>query len=229
MRVVASSRDEPRLRAVAEMVAPGSTVADVGSGDGRLARMLASRGCTVIATEKTRGQTRRLTTAISGTTVRVVEGFGLRPLRDLCLDVVVISGLGSRNIARILEDAPAALPWSLLLQPMQDPEALAHALRRLNRGVGRARLVRSRSRIYPVLEVPLGLGWNGGPVGRREDLLPWFSDDPLWDAWRDEVLQRGQRAGARASDPGGRRRLHGEDCGPRRDVGHASTSLASKI
>lgn len=181
---------EPRLRAVAHLVPPGSAVADVGSGDGRLARWLLTRGCIVTATEKTRAQACRLADAVSGTAIEVVEGFGLRPLQSRHLDLVVMTGLGGRRIARILEDPSVAPSWSLLLQPMQDLTALSQALRRLNRGIGRACLVRSRGRLYPIVEAPLGVAWNGGPPGLLDGLGPWLRSDPLWSVWRDHALHR---------------------------------------
>ena len=109
-----------RLRAVAAAVpvAAGS-VADVGAGDGQLARHLSSVGLRVIATERRPGPYSRLRAALPKIECR--QGEGLEVLQPGEVEGVVVAGLGGHTIARILKGSPAvaqALEW-LVLQPQQ--------------------------------------------------------------------------------------------------------------
>lgn len=179
----------------------------MGAGDGRLSRHLAARGHVVVATELSRAQAVRLTTALYGTAVPVLEGFGLRPLAGMPFDVVVAAGLGGATLARILTDRLASPRWSFLLQPMQDLGALSRGLRALDRGVARAVLVRSNGGLYPILEAPLGLGWNGGAPGLSDDLGMWLERDPLWAEWLARIADARRRALERTSDARRRQQL----------------------
>jgi tRNA (adenine22-N1)-methyltransferase len=99
-------------------------VADVGAGDGQLARHLASRGLRVVATERRPASFARLRAALPDVDCRMGEG--LAALRPGEVDGVVLAGIGGHGIARILDAAPAvtaSLGW-LVLQPQQHPEAL---------------------------------------------------------------------------------------------------------
>jgi tRNA (adenine22-N1)-methyltransferase len=118
-----------RLRAVAAAVpASARAVADVGAGDGQLARHLAARGLRVIATEARPGPFGRLRAAAPELDCRL--GAGLEPLRPGEVEGVVLAGLGGHRIASILEASPAlasALAW-LVLQPQQHAAGLVQWL-----------------------------------------------------------------------------------------------------
>jgi tRNA (adenine22-N1)-methyltransferase len=120
----------PRLRAVAAAVpADARSVADVGAGDGQLARHLASRGLRVVATEGRPGPFARLCGAAAGLDCRL--GPGLEPLRPGEVEGAVLAGLGGHRIVSILEASPevaGALDW-LVLQPQQHASRLVEWLR----------------------------------------------------------------------------------------------------
>jgi len=120
-----TSRLSIRLRAVAAAVPAGArSVADVGAGDGQLARHLAGRGLRVVATEGRPGPYGRLRAALPHLDCRL--GDGLEALRPGEVEGAVLAGLGGHRIAAILAASPAvvsALDW-LVLQPQQHAEAL---------------------------------------------------------------------------------------------------------
>jgi tRNA (adenine22-N1)-methyltransferase len=119
------ARLTPRLRALAAILpAETCSVADVGAGDGALARHLAERGLRVVATELRPGPFLRLRERAPGLDCRL--GDGLEALRPGEVEAVLIAGLGGRTIAAMLERSDAvvrSLRW-LVLQPQQHAEAL---------------------------------------------------------------------------------------------------------
>ena len=142
-----------RLRAVASLVPPGSRVADIGTGHGRLPHWLlaGSRITHCIATERTRESGSRLTTLALPPGLDVRFGDGLRVLRpEDRVDVLILSGLGARSIIGILDGdrGPASSIGRLVLQP----QAEAGRLRRWLVGNGRTivaeRMARERGRFY---------------------------------------------------------------------------------
>jgi tRNA (adenine22-N1)-methyltransferase len=115
-----------RLRAVLDLIPARGSVADVGSGHGRLAAALAWTGRRVIATERTPSTVGGLRRDLSrlGTVLPVRMGEGLQAMQPGEVDTVVIAGLGGRSVLRILEQGEW-LPRRLVLQPMQDQEMVA--------------------------------------------------------------------------------------------------------
>jgi len=100
------------------------SVADVGAGDGQLARHLAARGLRVVATERRPASFARLHAAVPDLDCR--QGEGLAVLRPGEVEGAVVAGMGGHRIIRILAEAPEvarALDW-LVLQPQQHPEQL---------------------------------------------------------------------------------------------------------
>ncbi|MDQ6743691.1 MAG: class I SAM-dependent methyltransferase [Candidatus Dormibacteraeota bacterium] len=114
----------PRLRAVAAAIpASAGAVADVGAGDGQLARHLSARGRRVVATERLPGPFVRLQATSPGLDCRL--GDGLSVLRPAEVDCVVLAGMGGRTIARLLRASMRSSPAlvaalrCLVLQPQQ--------------------------------------------------------------------------------------------------------------
>lgn len=108
-RLTCGSPNRGRLAAVAALVPPGSRVADVGTGHGLLAlRLRASgRAAHCVATER---NTRLLTEArrravdrLPGVELRAGDGLAALDPADR-IDVVVLAGMGSRKMIRILAD-----------------------------------------------------------------------------------------------------------------------------
>lgn len=128
-------RLSPRLAAIAELIAPGSRVADVGTGHGKLPLALLSSGSAAycLGTERSVTLLRQVARAPADAPwaprLEHREGDGLAALNASDrIDTIVIAGLGGRTIVRIL-DAPAAAklaPSRLVLQPRTE-----HSLLRL--------------------------------------------------------------------------------------------------
>jgi tRNA (adenine22-N1)-methyltransferase len=101
------------------------SLADVGAGDGQLARELTARGRRVVATERGPGPFERLRAASPGLDCRMGEGLDV--LSPAEVEGVVLAGMGGHTIARILSASPAVvreLGW-LVLQPQQHASRLA--------------------------------------------------------------------------------------------------------
>lgn len=99
-------------------------VADVGAGDGQLARHLAGRGLRVIATERRPGPYARLRAAVPGLECRLGEGLDV--LLPGEVEGAIVAGVGGHSIARLIERSPAVvrrLDW-LVLQPQQHADHL---------------------------------------------------------------------------------------------------------
>jgi tRNA (adenine22-N1)-methyltransferase len=123
-----------RLRAVvAAIPEDAGSVADVGAGDGQLARHLSASGRRVVASERLPGPFQRLQASSPGLDCRL--GDGLSVLRRAEVECVVIAGLGGRTIAGVLRDALAGSPAlvaalrCLVLQPQQRAGDLVEWLR----------------------------------------------------------------------------------------------------
>jgi tRNA (adenine22-N1)-methyltransferase len=172
----------PRLAALADAIAPGSRVADVGSDHGLLPLWLAASGRAAycLAAEKTEellaGVARPPAGApwAAGLGYRAGDGLGaIRP--DDRIDTIVLAGLGGRTIVRLLGAAEAESPALklLVLQPRSEP-----ALTRLwlsNHGwrpFGE-RLTLERGRFHLTLAAARGDDTElyAHPSLRREDLL----------------------------------------------------------
>lgn len=121
------------MRAVAELVPPGSTVAEVGTDAAALALALLDTGRVshCIATDRSAAglgrACRRGTRHLAAGRLELRLGQGLAPLaaRDR-LDVLVLAGMGARTMVRILGDPRLAelAPRRLVLQPQTEPALL---------------------------------------------------------------------------------------------------------
>ena len=136
------------------MVPAGAlSAADVGAGDGQVARALARRGVRVIATEAAPVPFHRLRRMAPGVECRY--GPGLEPLSAGEAEGAVVAGMGGRTIASILgRGAPcaSAMRW-LVLQPQQRAQDLERWLAGSRYRVRRAEWAVERSRLYRVLLV----------------------------------------------------------------------------
>ena len=148
----------PRLRAVAAAIPQDAgSVADVGAGDGQLARYLSARGRRVVASERVAGPFERLRAASPGLDCRL--GDGLSVLEPSEVDCVVLAGMGGRTIARLLRAAMAGTPGlvaalrCLVLQPQQRAGALVAWLEAAGFRTLTSAEARERGRSYTVLVV----------------------------------------------------------------------------
>ncbi len=126
---------DPRLRAIADRVTPGCTLADIGTDHARLPVWLCREGviARAIAADVAEGPLRRAreNIALYGCEDRVEARLsdGLSAFTPDEADEVVIAGMGGELIARILEQGgwrTPAIRW--FLQPMSAAEELREFL-----------------------------------------------------------------------------------------------------
>jgi tRNA (adenine22-N1)-methyltransferase len=123
-------RLSPRLAAVANAIAPGSRVADVGTDHGRLPLWLAASGRAAycLATERNEALLARVSRppadAAWADRLAYRAGDGLHAIRpEDRIDTIVLAGLGGRTIVRLLGAAAAETdppPGRLVLQPRSE-------------------------------------------------------------------------------------------------------------
>lgn len=130
----------PRLQAIADLVPPGSRLADVGTDHAYIPVYLTAKGIcpTAIAGDIVPGplDNARRTVEKYGVSDKVTTLLspGLEAFPPRCADAVVIAGMGGDQIADIV----AAASWlchpevTLLLQPMSMQEKCRTALHRLS-------------------------------------------------------------------------------------------------
>jgi tRNA (adenine22-N1)-methyltransferase len=142
---------------VLEAVPEGArSVADVGAGDGQLARALAARGLRVIATERAEGPYDRLCREVAARGVDCRLGHGLGPVRPGEVEGVIMAGMGAGTMVSVLEQAVAIrrrLSW-MVLQPQEADHLLETWLNgRTGHRLRRVSLVTQGWRAYKVLLV----------------------------------------------------------------------------
>ena len=190
---------QPRLRAIADVVPPGSRLADIGTDHGYIPidLLLDGRITAAIATDigelpldHARRTAKRCGLA-EGIDFRLGDGLG--PLAPGEADVIVIAGMGGDSIADIL----AASPWAregplLLLQPMSKAEVLRAFLPENGYRVEAERLAADKGKLYPILTV------QGGAMAPAAAAEAWggflLQRDPLWGLYLEDRLLRLRRA-----------------------------------
>jgi tRNA (adenine22-N1)-methyltransferase len=140
---------------VAQLVPAGCSVADVGTGDGKLAAWLAAAGHRVIATENKPGPRVEALRLLGPLGIECRLGEGLEPILPGEVQVVVIAGMGGRMIGRILAASPEVVASleALVLQPMQHGEELLADLLAQGFRVGTRVEIEQRSRGYSALRM----------------------------------------------------------------------------
>jgi tRNA (adenine22-N1)-methyltransferase len=137
----------------AAVPARAMSVADVGAGDGQLARHLAGRGLRVVATERSLGPFARLHAASPGVDCRLGEGLSVLSPGEV--EGAVVAGMGGRSIVRLLSASPdvvGELSW-LVAQPQQHSAELVEWLRGSGFRIEKEEVVVDRGRSYTVLLV----------------------------------------------------------------------------
>jgi tRNA (adenine22-N1)-methyltransferase len=138
---------------VAQLVPAGRSVADIGTGDGKLAAWLAAAGHRVIATENKPGPRIEALRVLGPLGVECRLGDGFEPILPGEVDVAVIAGMGGRSIGRILAGSPGVVGSleALVLQPIQHGDELLAELLALGYRVSRGLRIEQRSRGYSAL------------------------------------------------------------------------------
>ncbi len=153
-------RGGDRIRALVEMIPPGSRVADIGTDHALLPRILLEEGRATfcIATEINPDALNRRRTRIGDHplpgSIEFRAGDGLAPLRpNDRLDVIVLAGIGARTQCRILSSpALAGLgAGRLVLQPQGDPAVLRRWLAGNRYRIAQERLLHLRGLFHLTL------------------------------------------------------------------------------
>ena len=193
----------PRLAALADAIAPGSRIADVGSDHGLLPLWLAASGRAAycLAAEKTEellaGVARPKTDAPWAQRLAYRAGDGLGAIRpDDRIDTIVLAGLGGRTIVRLLgaPEAESATLRRLVLQPRSEPARTRLWLTKHDWRLIGERLTEERGRFHLTLTAERGndKGLYDHDTLSFEDLLaagPLFVRKPSPEvarAWRVE-------------------------------------------
>lgn len=189
---------QPRLQLLADMVPPGSRLADVGTDHGYIPVWLLQRGRIAAAIASDIGaeplQHAKQTAAeyeVNSIDFRLCPG--LDAIAPEEADTIVIAGMGGETIQTILEAASwtAGGEHLLLLQPMTKVEYLRKWVVDNGYCFTEERLVRDKNYLYPVLCV------KGGAWGELTELQALtgvlLADDPLYGeylAQHEEKLRR---------------------------------------
>ncbi|WP_062285882.1 tRNA (adenine(22)-N(1))-methyltransferase [Neomoorella mulderi] len=209
-----------RLRAVAALVPPGSTVADIGTDHAYLPLYLAGSGrCPrVIAVEAAPGPYQRALAAVAAAglegRVEVRLGDGLTPLQPGEVDTVTMAGLGALTQQRILAARPEVRQklQRLVLQPQGEAGPLRRYLASAGWYLYNEELVYDSGHYYIILAACQGespaysdLEWRIGPLllQRRHPLLRGYllhKMETLTAAARQLAAGRGTRARERRED-----------------------------
>lgn len=200
---------EPRLAILAEWSEPFARIAEIGAGPGHLTGALIDRGHQVIVTDASPAAVQGLTLRF-GRAADIRRGDGLTPIQSTEADLAILAGFGGRTIRTILDQHPERFrSWALMVQPMQDFEAVVGALRRHRRGVSQAMLVLSGHRLYPTLLALPEEPWNAPDCPEWDKLGWWLRRDALWPTWIAYHLEKAARRQRRiAEQPGSVARNH---------------------
>lgn len=204
----ALSRLTPRLRAVAELVPAGASVADVGTDHAYLLAWLRARGRVprAIGIDVVEGPLRQARQTLSTAQVSGVElrrGDGLQPLRPGEVEAVVLAGMGGARVVRLLDRSPAVVAGlsRLVLQPNTDWAQVRGWVMTHGRLL-EERMVEDRGKYYVVLAVQPGTGEGQAPRWSEDQrvLGPRLLEErpEVFEAWLRHELRRVERALVRA-------------------------------
>jgi len=152
---------DSRLLAVAEMVRPGSVVADIGADHGHLICHLVKEGTAIKGYACDIGQkpldacARTVARCGLGNKIELCLNDGLQGLPIEEIDDIIIAGMGGELIADIIKAAPGARDELLrfILQPMTKAERLRACLYQMGYAIQRERAVQSGEFLYTVVSV----------------------------------------------------------------------------
>ena len=152
----------PRLQAVADLVPPGSLVADIGCDHGYVSAYLVQQGIApqVVAADVCPGPLsacRRLVADLGlADQIHARLCSGLTEIEDGECQTVVLAGMGGELIVDILTACPYIHKKTLILQPMTHPEVVRQFLFTNGFGIDCARVVPEGRHHYLVLRATPG-------------------------------------------------------------------------
>jgi len=156
----------PRLQAIAELIPPGSVVADIGTDHGYLPVYLVLNKISrrVVAVDVNQAPLRQAKETVAAYNclqeIDLRLGNGLEAIRAADkIDTVVIAGLGGESIASILRDGRHKLKdvRQLILQPMNDEAYLRLFLVRNGFALANETLAQEGRRFYEIILAKAGL------------------------------------------------------------------------
>lgn len=155
----------PRLQAMAELIPPGSIVADIGTDHAYLPVYLVLNKISrwVVAVDLNQAPLQQAKeTVVAFNCLQEVDlrlGNGLHAIKEADkIDTVVIAGLGGKSIAAILRDGRHLLKGvqQLILQPMSEEGDLRLFLARNGFALAHETLAREGRRIYEIILAKAG-------------------------------------------------------------------------
>lgn len=189
----------PRLQALADLVSPGSSFADVGTDHGYLPLYLLQEGriSQGIASDVHQGPLARATemSACYKIPLDLRLCNGLQGISPDEIDTVAIAGMGGMTMVQILEAWPSSATWTgtYLLQPMSTQMDLRLWLNEHGFSILQERTIREGNTLYSIMEIRLGREpcYNAGEllVGRQRP----ETKDPLRGALLDQWMEKIQR------------------------------------
>lgn len=190
---------QPRLQLLADLVADGSRVADIGTDHGYLPVHLLQAGRIPLAIAADVGHEplqHAVRTAeeygVAGIDFRLCDG--LRGISPQEVDTIVIAGMGGETIIHILSAADwTKTPgrYTLLLQPMTKTGELRRWLSDNGYRFTAERLVWDKDFLYPVMVVT---GGEQHISGMEQEYGVCLADDPLYGEFLDRQIAKLQRA-----------------------------------
>lgn len=169
-----------RLQAVADMVEPGSVVADVGCDHGYVSMYLVRQGICprVLAMDVNRGPLERAREHVEEAglsdyiELRLSDGLKAMELPEA--DTLLTAGLGGRLAARILEDSAEKvlrMKW-LILQPQSEIWLVRQTLRKMGYSITAENMILEEGKYYTVIKARnerwADGGWQEKPVMSME-------------------------------------------------------------
>ena len=175
----------------------GEVVCDVGTDHGKLpvAALLTGRAQEAIAIDVSALSLNkaRLLAEEENVPLRCIVGDGLTPLHKGECDVVVIAGMGGREIVKILDNAPCVFPRYLLV-PHRDAALVRGYLKDHNARITRDIAVKEGEHFYFVIEATFSLPWE-------EHSLYFGKEGEAFPAYREARLKKIDKLLSFKSDP----------------------------
>lgn len=185
----------PRLHAIADLVPPGSSFADIGTDHAYLPTWLLLNGIIerAIAADINHGPLERARETAKKYNVESKMEFrlcdGLTAVREGEATVIAIAGMGGDTIAHILGQAP----WTknpditLLLQPMTSQPDLRRWLYENGYSIEDEKIAREGEKLYTILSAKAG---TMNELTQAELWAGKQSGDPLRGEFLDHVAQK---------------------------------------
>ncbi|MFZ5898547.1 MAG: tRNA (adenine(22)-N(1))-methyltransferase, partial [Bacillota bacterium] len=176
-----------RLAAVARYVAPGTTVADIGTDHALLPLFLVEQGISprAVAVDAAAGPYKAALQAVAesglGDRVDVRLGDGLSVIAPGEVQVFVLAGMGGNTMRDILDASPEVVKQAsrIIMQPMEQQAAVRQWLAANGWVIVGEELVEESGRLYQVIAAERGEPWDATPLEMEVGPLLVKSKHPL--------------------------------------------------